>query len=281
MTANGLSPRSLRLRSVLTAVASVGVAGQVVAAESLDRHDRPAAQQSAGLDAGAASPVRSAIARPVQRERRPAVGAGHGLGVEAPVARVGVLRRAGRAQREAGHGGRRPVVRQAGDDGEARAAVGAADERDAGSGGRPGRRARPGSRRRWRCPGRSGSVRRRRPSPRSGTRCRRAAAMSAVLMEVDPGQSRGLDRSAAPGTPRSAGRRPSTSMITPALSLATEPARPSRRARAYTNGRKPTPWTTPATWQAPAAPLLAHGDRRSARTESTRQALTRSRCRPV
>ena len=50
MIANGLSPRSLRLRSVLTAVASAGVAGQVIATDSLDGQDRARGQQRARLD---------------------------------------------------------------------------------------------------------------------------------------------------------------------------------------------------------------------------------------
>ena len=40
---------------------------------------------------------------------------------------------------------------------------------------------------------------------------------------------------------------PSTSAKTPSTSLPTHPARPSRAAREYTNGRNPTPWTTPST----------------------------------
>ena len=40
---------------------------------------------------------------------------------------------------------------------------------------------------------------------------------------------------------------PSTSANTPSTSLPTHPARPSRVAREYTNGRKPTPCTTPST----------------------------------
>ncbi len=40
---------------------------------------------------------------------------------------------------------------------------------------------------------------------------------------------------------------PSTSANTPSASLPTQPARPSLVAREYTNGRNPTPWTTPST----------------------------------
>src|SRR6266487_1212985 len=67
---------------------------------------------------------------------------------------------------------------------------------------------------------------------------------------------------------------PSTSAKTPSTSLPTHPARPSRVAREYTKGRKPTPCTTPSTrtdartmvltssppWVAgvPSVPLMRH-----------------------
>ncbi len=62
----------------------------------------------------------------------PQVGAtgrtGHGLGMEAAIARIVVLGRTGLAQHEAVHGGLRAVVREPACDGEAGAAVGAVDE---------------------------------------------------------------------------------------------------------------------------------------------------------
>ncbi len=64
-----------------------------------------------------------------QAQRGSAVGAADGLRVEAAVGRVGVLGRARLAHREAGHRGRRSVVREPGGDRVARPAVGAGDER--------------------------------------------------------------------------------------------------------------------------------------------------------
>ena len=66
------------------------VAGQVVAADALDRDDRSNRQQPPRTrDRGIARPRLMARA---QRERRPARRAGHGLRVEPPVAGIGVLR---------------------------------------------------------------------------------------------------------------------------------------------------------------------------------------------
>ena len=111
---------------------SLGVAGvgeQVEAADALDRQ-RPAAVE---LRAGEGEQlVRLAVeALPValQPHRRPAVRAGHRLGVEAAVQRVGVLGGAARAHRKARHRRVRPVVGQVRDDRVARPAVGARDER--------------------------------------------------------------------------------------------------------------------------------------------------------
>ena len=107
----------------------VGAAGEVEAAEALDRHDR--ARPRSARAAAATGSARAA--RPRRRldepHARPAVGAGVRLGVEAAVGRVVVLGAAGRAHLEAGHRRERPVVRDAAHDREARAAVGAVDER--------------------------------------------------------------------------------------------------------------------------------------------------------
>jgi hypothetical protein len=91
-------------------------AREVESADALDRDDR-AVEQRAGGDLDA------------RRDARAARRAGVRLRVEAPVGRVVVLGLAGRAHREARHRGRRPVVGHAGDDREARPAVGAVDER--------------------------------------------------------------------------------------------------------------------------------------------------------
>src|SRR5579859_2233219 len=53
----------------------------------------------------------------------------HRLGMKTAVYWVGVFTRASRAEREAGHGRQRPVIGQVANDGEARAAVGAVNER--------------------------------------------------------------------------------------------------------------------------------------------------------
>ena len=98
-------------------------AGQVVAAEALDGHDRSGAQRfHRGRERLAAQPIPEA-------QTRPALGAGVRLGVKAPVGRILVLGAAALAHRERGHRGERPVVWNVPHDREARAAVGAVDER--------------------------------------------------------------------------------------------------------------------------------------------------------
>ena len=124
ISANGLSSRCLRARSRPTAVGVRRAAGEVVAADALDRDDRPGAQQAGGR--------RHRVApRRVHRQHRPrpARGAGVRLRVEAAVARVVVLRAARRAHREARHRRQRAVVGHAADDREARPAVRAVHER--------------------------------------------------------------------------------------------------------------------------------------------------------
>ena len=155
ITANGLSPRSLRLRRLATAASLRGVAGQVVAADALHGEDRALVEQlprapQRRLARSAPSSSRSVGPQSGQAIgwawKRRSAGSAYSAAHRAHIA-------------EPGHGGGRPVVGQAGDDGEPRAAVGAGDERVAGTAGRPGRRVRPGSRRRW--PGRA----RRRSAP--------------------------------------------------------------------------------------------------------------------
>ncbi len=65
---------------------------------------------------------------PGERDTGPALEAGIGLGVEAPVERIGVLGSAALAHGEGRHGGGGAVVGQVVDDGEARPAVRAVDE---------------------------------------------------------------------------------------------------------------------------------------------------------
>ena len=153
MIASGLPQRRLRSRSARDRLRVGRVAGEVEAAEALDREDarrRAAARAARATIASerAASTSRSRWGRgevsrsgdqcPVvergassalQVEPRAADEAGVGLGVEAAVARVAVLLGALGAHREVAHRGHRPVVGDVADDGEARAAVRAVDER--------------------------------------------------------------------------------------------------------------------------------------------------------
>lgn len=116
-------------------VGVVGTAGEVEAADTFDR-DHPPGQQCRARRAdripglvGGQECRDPGIRRARPRQPWPAVGAGDGLCVVAPVGRVGVLGGAGLAHREAGHRRGRSVVRQVGDDGVTGAAVGAGDER--------------------------------------------------------------------------------------------------------------------------------------------------------
>ena len=130
MTANGLSSRALRRRSSATASSVGRVDDEVVAADPLDRHDRPGAQR-AGDRGERVAPVRPARRPTVRSPRhvRPARRTGVGLGVEATVGGIVVLAPAGRAHGEAGHRGGGPVVGHARHDRVAGAAAGAVGER--------------------------------------------------------------------------------------------------------------------------------------------------------
>ena len=110
------------------------VARQVEAAQALHRDDASREQQldGPGEDRVALLPRAAPCDRIVAllpRDPRPAREAGVGLRMEAAVGGVGVLRRAVGAHLEALHRGRGAVVGKLVDDGEARSAVGAVDER--------------------------------------------------------------------------------------------------------------------------------------------------------
>ena len=109
----------------------VGPAGKVEAADALDRHDAPLAQRGGGGgDRVARAADRSlSAAREEQRGQGPARRAGVRLRMEAAVRRIVVLVPAGAAHPKAGHRRERPVVGDALDDREPRAAVRAVDER--------------------------------------------------------------------------------------------------------------------------------------------------------
>ncbi len=126
MTANGLAGRVLRRRSSATTAASSARQARWKPPMPLTATMRPATRAATAAPIG--SPSRDCPAVPPCQPGS-AVGAGDGLRVVAAVEWVVVLRGARRAHREAGHGGHRPVVGQVGDDGVARPAVGARDER--------------------------------------------------------------------------------------------------------------------------------------------------------
>ena len=129
ISANGLSSRCLRDRSSATAPGSSARQARWYPPTPLTATIRPASSASTAAASGR-RPGRSGVAvGPQQRQRRPAVGAGVGLGVEPAVGGVVVLRLAAGAHPEPGHGRRRPVIGHPADDREPRAAVGAVDER--------------------------------------------------------------------------------------------------------------------------------------------------------
>ena len=145
ISAKGLSERRLRRRSSATAVSLAASQASRKPPRPLTARMLPARSSARALRM-IASESRSAkehrpagVPRGDQRERRAADGAGIGLRVEAAVGGVGVLRRAGRAHGEAGHGGGGAVVGDVLDDGVARAAVGAVGEgiAEAAVGGSP------------------------------------------------------------------------------------------------------------------------------------------------
>jgi hypothetical protein len=103
------------------------VHGEVVSPQPLDRHYLAPGQQPGRFRQGV--PRHLVLPRVEQPQPGPAGRAADRLGVEPAVRRIVVLRLAFRAHRERRHGGQRPVVGHAGDDGEPGTAVGAVDER--------------------------------------------------------------------------------------------------------------------------------------------------------
>ena len=105
-------------------------AREVIAADSLHRdHETRREGQGRGMHGVGRVATRIAARRVDEPRRRAAFGAGVRLRVEAPVARIVVLRLTAAAHDEAGHRGLRPVVGDAADDREAGPAVRAVDER--------------------------------------------------------------------------------------------------------------------------------------------------------
>ena len=245
ISANGLSSRCLRARRVATARSSSARQARWKPPMPLTATIAPAESASATAGAGRLGPASGADREPQPRAARP----GRRSAARGSGGRAGPRTRPGSAAHiaNAGHRGQRTVVRDAADDGEPRAAVGAVDERvavaavgrveqlaqavragrgvrrDAASGRPPRGDSRDGEAR---------LPRRRRPARRARARSRASGGASAR----QPRQ----EASMPPASP-------STSSSTPARrSTRTRPARVDE-ASPNTNGRKPTPWTVPST----------------------------------
>jgi len=108
------------------------IAGQVEAAETLHSHNVPGPQELPRRPDGRVSvrlrPHPQTLRGEFQPDAGAADGAGVGLGVEAAIRRIIVLRLASGAHAEGGHRRLGPIVGDIADDGEARAAVRAVDE---------------------------------------------------------------------------------------------------------------------------------------------------------
>ena len=248
ITANGLSGRRFRARSRATAASSVASHARWNPPSPLIATISPRASSAAARSIDVAVARRSGR-RVQQREPRAARGARDRLGVEAPVRRVLVLAPAVVAHRERAH--RRPlaVVGQRLDDREPRAAVGAVDERVAVA---PVARDRGAPRGTPAQVAASGETSR---SPRRAVGRRRSTSNPR-----DPSASRGAQRrrprarAAAPrgraptANASSAAGAPSAWISTTPLAFRTQPGeRRAASASRQTNGRNPTPWTTPRT----------------------------------
>ena len=248
-TANGLAPARLSCRSAPHRRRRSRPAGQVVAADPLDRHHRARGQRPlGGREGGIRSADRPACAG--EPQQRPAVGAGDRLRVEAAVGRDrGTRRRTRSHMAKRGHGGRRPVVRQAADDGEPGPAVGAVDERvpvtPVGRVEQLGEAALAG-----------GDVRRNRGGGSGAARPRRryeaVRRHSGVSGDSRPGAliapaAAGLHVSAAGGIRRSRAAAPAPRGRPRPNRCRRTRLSPSSVAIRWTNGRKPTPEPTPVT----------------------------------
>ena len=123
-----LGPSLLPLAQSRHGVGVGRVTRQVVAADALHGQDASVREHSSSVGQ-AVGPMHRVGRRLHEAQDRAAVRTADRLGVEAPVARVVVLAAAARAEAEPGHGRRRAVVGETGDDREARPAVRAGDER--------------------------------------------------------------------------------------------------------------------------------------------------------
>ena len=91
-------------------VAIRGIAGELIAADPLDRDDRAAGDEFCGKrdSIGGALALRRRTAQRYQSRCRAAVRAGHGFGVEPPIVRIVIFGAAIATQRKGRHGRRRP-----------------------------------------------------------------------------------------------------------------------------------------------------------------------------
>ncbi len=197
----------------------------------------PRASAAATSASAAARSARSSPAGVVERSCGPHSGQAFGWAWKRRLAGSSYSRAAGRAEREAAHRRRRPVVRQAEHDREARPAVGAVGERIVEPAVAWREELACGTRRRSR--GRAGRPRScRRPSRSAESRSRSLLRLPRRRGRQPLGGDR-LQDAPAPASPPRAGRRttratargPSTSTSTPCESLRTQPASSSSRAR--------------------------------------------------
>jgi hypothetical protein len=105
------------------------VTDEMVAADSLDRHDLSRLQSRAHEGQRMPGLLDRLGARAHERQGRSAGRTGQRLGVKTAVQGVLVLGPAARTERKSGHGSVRPVIRKAHDEGVARTTLGTVDER--------------------------------------------------------------------------------------------------------------------------------------------------------
>jgi hypothetical protein len=215
----------------------------MIAPQALDGDDMPLLNM--GADAGQRR-VRWALV-PVgigDSQSRSAGWAGRWLGMEPPVAGIGILAPTGGAHGKPPHGGAFPVVGHAQYDGEAGATVRAVEERVtiAALVG-------VGHITETRCAGRH--IRRHEDVLHLVPLALRNGEGGAMPDRL-PLSADAFDVCRSGASATNALRKavsllgsPSISMTTPVVSFQTAPPRPKRLARLYTKGRKPTPWTTP------------------------------------
>ena len=121
----------LALPQPLHCIGIFSVAGEVIASDTLDRHDSAAGNECGGERDGVEAAVicRRRRRQRKQGRRRPAMRAGDRFGMKAAIVRIVILGAAVWAERESCHRRIRPVIGNCRDDAQPRAAMGAACER--------------------------------------------------------------------------------------------------------------------------------------------------------